>query len=194
MEDTSWYVTTYCKQCRNSFRAKRKSKWGEPRKFCTRKCLLTYRNTPIEFRCIACGEIFTVIRYKINKSKPERKFCSHKCKQFYWETIGKTDKRTYEGKKHFSGSGYIYIHAPEHPSVKGKNYRYVAEHRLVMEKHLRRYLETGENVHHKNGDKHDNRLSNLELWTGKQPYGQRVDDLMEEIKALKLELKQLKEI
>lgn len=54
----------------------------------------------------------------------------------------------------------------------------VGEHRYVMEQHLGRKLEPGENVHHINGVRDDNRLENLELWLSPQPYGQRVEDLV----------------
>ena len=47
-----------------------------------------------------------------------------------------------------------------------------------MEKYLGRFLKSGENIHHKNGIKDDNRIENLELWTTWQSYGQRVEDLL----------------
>ncbi|MDX6266902.1 MAG: hypothetical protein QOD70_1642 [Frankiales bacterium] len=52
----------------------------------------------------------------------------------------------------------------------------VAEHRLVMARALGRPLAPHESVHHRNGDRADNRLPNLELWSRYQPSGQRVED------------------
>lgn len=52
---------------------------------------------------------------------------------------------------------------------KGKHtrvYPYVFEHQLVMEKALGRFLEMHEIVHHIDGDKLHNELSNLYLCTG----------------------------
>jgi hypothetical protein len=57
--------------------------------------------------------------------------------------------------------GYIYILTPNHPSYSPGSY--VPEHRLIMEKHLKRYLIDKEVVHHINGIGTDNRLENLQL-------------------------------
>lgn len=66
------------------------------------------------------------------------------------------------------------IYHPSHPNAKRTGY--VLEHRLVMEDRLGRPLLPGENVHHINGIKDDNRPDNLELWSKTQPSGQRVTD------------------
>lgn len=57
--------------------------------------------------------------------------------------------------------GYIYILSKGHPF--GDRDGYVLEHRLVMEKSLGRFLEPNEVVHHKNKERGDNRIENLEI-------------------------------
>jgi hypothetical protein len=56
---------------------------------------------------------------------------------------------------------------------------WVYEHVLVMSQLLGRPLFPDEQVHHRNGQRDDNRAGNLELWTTlRQPAGQRVEDLV----------------
>ena len=61
----------------------------------------------------------------------------------------------------------------------GEKQKLVLDHRAVMEQFLGRPLRKGETVHHKNGNRSDNRLSNLELWLKSQPAGQRAIDLLD---------------
>jgi len=72
---------------------------------------------------------------------------------------------SYEPKK--NSNGYM---------VYKKNNKTIKVHREVMEKYLNRELLPHESVHHKNGNRADNRIENLELWSTSQPYGQRVED------------------
>ena len=70
-------------------------------------------------------------------------------------------------------SGYTYIMLnPNDPYyAMAQRNGYVAEHRYVMAKHLKRCLLSSETVHHISGDKLDNRLENLELHQGKHGKG-----------------------
>jgi len=125
----------------------------------------------------------------IHSLNPEKRFCSHSCASKYmhihnehhpFQKLGK-DNMHWEGGR-ITRNGYVFIFTPNHPSkghTKHKDglTKYIAEHRLVIEEHLGRYLYPWERVHHKNGIKDDNRIENLELWVHGHPCGQRIEDL-----------------
>jgi len=73
-----------------------------------------------------------------------------------------SDNRNWRGGISETTYGYVYARCPGHPRAT-KQGHYVMEHILTMEKHLGRYLAQGEEIHHKNGIKNDNRIENLEL-------------------------------
>jgi hypothetical protein len=63
--------------------------------------------------------------------------------------------------------GYILVQAPQgHPHARQDGS--ILKHRLVMERHIGRYLKEWEIVHHKNGNPGDNQIDNLELLDGRK--------------------------
>lgn len=72
----------------------------------------------------------------------------------------------FKGDSYLS-SGYNNIYCPDHPRLKSlRNSRhYIREHILAMEKNIGRYLMPGEEVHHKDGNKLNNNINNLELFS-----------------------------
>lgn len=72
-----------------------------------------------------------------------------------------------KGAGSFNKDGYHII------TVNGKQ---VIEHRHVVSEFIGRPLREDEDVHHRNGCRSDNRISNLELWSTSQPRGQKIED------------------
>ncbi len=58
-------------------------------------------------------------------------------------------------------NGRIAVHVPGHPAANNRGY--VLRSRYIVEQSLGRYLTSGELIHHRNGNKTDDRLVNLEL-------------------------------
>lgn len=106
----------------------------------------------------------------------------HVCEERYHSTkysncIHCTNKeKTNYGTGRYLKNGYVMVFQKGHPRTQGSRRNYVFEHILVMEEHLGRHLTTGENVHHKNGVRDDNSITNLELWVRNQPSGIRAKD------------------
>lgn len=98
----------------------------------------------------------TCIRCTKPVSPSGTKYCSRNC---YWQDRS----RRFTGSNHpkykeklLDKDGYILIHIGN---------KVVREHRFVVESHIGRRLEDGEIVHHKNGNRTDNRIKNLEIMT-----------------------------
>ena len=104
-------------------------------------------------KCFHCKKVFLAHPYRIKAYK--KLFCSEICRR---KTLkANTHPAWKNGLTH--RNGYRHIHQPNHPFANNRGY--VKEHRLIMEKHLHRFLERNEHVHHINGNILDNRIKNL---------------------------------
>jgi hypothetical protein len=117
-------------------------------------------------KCKKCGKDF--------KSYPSRKrrYCSRRCSNFDGDRVFKNGHK-WVGKLRTNGiwkrsQGYIEIYSPYHPYRNTRNT--VLKHRLVMEEYIKRFLTVDEIVHHINGDKNDNRIENLELFSSQSEH------------------------
>jgi hypothetical protein len=158
----------------------------------------------IDIVCPICGKTHKVIAHDVKRRK------SMLCRSCSARLIGKTYGSKSHPKGEFSpnwkggktkdGSGYIMLTiSPDNPFYSMSTDGRIREHRLVMAQFLGRCLISDEVVHHKNGDKTDNRIENLELLTSHSHYPtlhskqlqKENNQLRQEIKELENELEKL---
>lgn len=115
-----------------------------------------------------CGDGITTTSHRLRSGS------TRSCGCLTRELLSGENNHRWKGGR-AGGDGYVRILKKDHPRADAKGY--VPEHHLVMERVLGRHLYPGENVHHKNGIRDDNRPDNLELWIKQQPAGQRFEDV-----------------
>src|SRR4030095_8004324 len=133
-----------CQRCESVFHA------AHVQRYCSRQCYWADMRTVPDVACLVCGTVF----HPHSRIGSLQKFCSQNCVHLH--QAGENHPN-WTGGRQVGPDGYVRV-----VSAPNKRQR---EHRAVMEAHLGRPLTLEEHVHHKNGDKTDNRLDNLEILT-----------------------------
>ena len=146
-------VNKICVLCKKEFSSFKSAN----RIYCSAKCFhKTTENIPTWNKGKKCPQISKALKGKIppNKGIPHTQETRDKISKAKMGKIRVPKRKTF--------NGYILIYKPNHPFCDSQ--RYVYEHRLIMEKHLERYLRPEETIHHLNGIRDDNRIENLKLF------------------------------
>lgn len=91
-----------------------------------------------------------------------------KCTQYKKPLYGRKGPNhpAWKGGVRIDEDGYVKRYAPDHPWPRKGGY--VLEHVRVMELHIGRRLNVGEVVHHKDHDRRNNALENLEIMSASE--------------------------
>lgn len=167
--------------------------------FCNQKCYDESRKKRIVFNCAFCGKESWHYPSKPKKYCNRSCAClarnhspdnpayhrdiSGKNNPMYGKGLSGSDNPMYgktgeknpnwKGGKKRRKDGYVLVIAPPghpYPADTSSGTPYILEHRLVMERHLRRYLKPGEVVHHIDENPSNNEISNLRLYSSQSEH------------------------
>ena len=135
--------------------------------YCTPRCRWVWHNhnrtlTPNAiYDCEICGKHVEkwVSPARVKDGTYSNRFCSRACAGT-WRTG--VNHPQWDGGRQIDREGYVLIYCPKHPYACNRGS--VREHRLIMEKKIGRYLKPSEVVHHKDGNRSNNKTSNLILF------------------------------
>lgn len=159
---------------------------SEPTEYCSREC--RSKSNRKHYKCLMCDKEFS--RAASNEKYSNVSYCSVDCQRLARMTT-RLD-RWHNGKPCLLDSkGYVLVWQPD--SNMALCTGWINEHRLIMSKKINRDLDTKEHVHHIDGNKQNNDISNLELLTHKEHAAEEAkiraekaqlwDSLPDEIKA-----------
>lgn len=141
-----------------------------------------------------CGTESIVPGSELRKKSHPSRSCGCVRKGPHPEKIGRYSRsrhHAWKGGRSKDRKGYIYISISQikdfYPNAQwstGSKRRKMLEHRAVMSQYLKRPLFSAETVHHRNGDRSDNQIENLELRAGKHGPGQTPEDLVKWAKEI----------
>jgi len=141
-------MSKYCKKCNKELTKElfRDLSTYYRAKYCSRTCYYEDHKLVMETRtCEACKKPFVV------QSSKKKRTCSDACAYSLNKRIG---------NRYINAHGYVVVKS-HGPFADANGFEY--EHRKVMAEHLGRALKRWETVHHKDGNKQNNNLDNLEL-------------------------------
>lgn len=108
----------------------------------------------IQRTCILCGRLFYSRTEEIRIGRGL--YCTNACRG---QALRGEHATNWQGGRSMQSNGYIRIRRPDHPDACAG---YILEHRWLWEQAYG-LLPEGCDLHHRNGDKTDNRIANLEL-------------------------------
>lgn len=187
-------VTFTCEHCQKPFTmgagyvTQYRLKWNRDPKYCSSACFGGAKAKEAEERiegvCEHCGKEYRRARKPsgfLVGSREGRRFCSTQCHYAWQRDQDQLPHLPGFKSRHLRTDGYVDVRAV---GARGNRGEWYFEHRAVMEREIGRELFDHETVHHRNGNRADNRVENLELWSSRHGAGQRVEEKISFSKSL----------